>query len=226
MWFVSLDVTNSTMNITFSEMLAENQTVQIMFIVFYIFYFLENTVLIYMLESDEFDFENENRNKKRFAYDIITAFTCFFILLQLAFLLLVFVAPINVTAFGTVHYIVASITFGSGILVSFLLLIRRAMIKLLINNNLEYKNLHITLFIMNLIEFIGQVTMALLIIFIRSGVYEFVLTLLIILDRFLCNIDWSIYKKPDFAFKAKLMMRMNISTNTKQLSKGKNFIYQ
>ena len=140
--------------------------------------------------------DNERRIRARqcahCVYTSLNICYAFFSVVELVGLILVLMFP--VTTMSTAHYIAASVAFGSAIIADMFLFIRRTYVKY----KIQQFDGNAIIFVANLVYFIAEVVMAICFAVISDGVFEFILSIMLIANRLWQVIDFSSYRKPHF----------------------------
>lgn len=194
---------NGTCDLTesFSEMMANDTRVQQWFLAWWGIYTMVCLVLLILVAFYKIhrNFRAKPDPKRwcrcgylvtRGAYYVIVAFYGIFTIVKLTFLPLVLFFP--VTTQTQTHYLVAGFAFGAGILCSFVLLVRRMILRV----TLEMTHFPLWLLIIDVIFVLFQLAMAITFLVVDNGVYEFLLALFIVIDTFFQICDFYFDKDP------------------------------
>ena len=130
-----------------------------------------------MLYVDNYNTIQNNKCREK-TFRILTHFIVLFFFIQTISIILIVFIPVDTQHDS--HYIVAILTFGSAIIKSFLLLIRRCLI-------IQVDHLWITL---NVIYEIVIIILATLFAIYLNGVVEWMLIILIVFENIFLTIDY------------------------------------
>lgn len=222
MWIEGWDRTGLTIHYTFSEMLAMNSYVQGVYIAWCAVYTVVTGVLItlcllYYWKDGKTDTEGVPKNwccsTERYKI-LYVAFSVFYVFLSVIKVGCIWaIAWVDTNNYPTAHAIVAGFAFGSAILCSILLFLRRVVLSKFI----EKPHLTWVFYLVNFLWCGTLLGLGITLVIVRTGEYEFTVMLMIILDPLFQIYDF--YWEPNFEhryFNEKKHTKLNLSLKPKK----------
>jgi hypothetical protein len=196
MWIEAWERTGLSIRYTFSEMLAINTYVQTLYICWCVIY----SIIVFSIiglcvkyywkgnqRSDSYE-TNEGEVRERhiccknssldFLYIVFTILYIIFSIVKLTGIIGLFFFNVNDPSQSTSHYVFAALAFGFSVACVVLLFVRRVIVYIMS----ETPNLPLYFYIFDGLWSVTVVALASVLIGIRTGEYEFTVSLMVVLD--------------------------------------------